>query len=387
MKKVIIMQNLKILIVEDQYFSANNGMTISSRRFASVLREHGHEVRIVSTGKPGDTPYLMPDYHMPVFDGLITSQGMVFAKTDDRILREAIEWADIIHFMAPFALSHNGILIARSLGKPVTAGFHVQPENISYSIHLGRSKLVNDGIYRWFWDYIYKYIPHIHCPSNYIAQELRKHGYTSKLHVISNGIDPDFKYFKSEKPPRYKDRFVILTTGRYSFEKGQLTLFRAVSRSGYRDRISVIAAGQGPLRSIYEKAAKQFGIDVTFNFYKKEDLIKIISFSDLYVHAAVAEIEAMACMEAFAGGLVPVISDSPKSATSQFALDERSLFASGNSSDLAKKIDFWIDHEDERKKMELVYANFAGNYKLENCVIKAEDMFREAIDDRKKQPQ
>ena len=50
---------MKILLVNDQYFLANNGMTISARRFAKVLESHGHEVRVVSTGRPGDSPYLM----------------------------------------------------------------------------------------------------------------------------------------------------------------------------------------------------------------------------------------------------------------------------------------------------------------------------------------
>ena len=43
---------MKILMVIDQFYAANNGMTISARRFAEVLRQHGHEVRIASTGKP-----------------------------------------------------------------------------------------------------------------------------------------------------------------------------------------------------------------------------------------------------------------------------------------------------------------------------------------------
>ena len=46
----------------------------------------------------------------------------------------------------------------------------------------------------------------------------------------------------------------------------------------------------------------------------------------------------MSCMEAFAGGLVPAIANSPKSATPQFALDERSLFPAGDSAALAEKI-------------------------------------------------
>lgn len=71
---------MKILMVIDQFYAANNGMTISARRFAEVLRQHGHEVRIASTGKPeqlseGETAYLMEKQYIPVFDKLVSSQG------------------------------------------------------------------------------------------------------------------------------------------------------------------------------------------------------------------------------------------------------------------------------------------------------------------------
>ena len=71
--------------------------------------------------------------------------------------------------------------------------------------------------------------------------------------------------------------------------------------------------------------------------------------ADLYVHTSDAEIEAMSCMEAFACGLVPVIADSPRSATPQFALDERSLFPAGDTDALAERIDWWIEHPAERQ--------------------------------------
>ena len=113
-------------------------------------------------------------------------------------------------------------------------------------------------------------------------------------------------------------------------------------------------------------------------FYEKKNLLDLIAISDLYVHAADMEIEAMSCMEAFAAGLVPVISNSSKSATPQFALDERSLFRAGDSSDLAKKIDYWIEHEDEKKKMEYEYSSAARKYSLDDCVRQAEEMFSKA---------
>ena len=89
-------------------------------------------------------------------------------------------------------------------------------------------------------------------------------------------------------------------------------------------------------------------------------------------------------MEAFAGGLVPVIANSPKSATPQFALDERSLFQAGNSADLAEKIDYWIEHEDERREMELRYSELGKRYSLDGCVRQAEEMFEQAIQENER---
>ena len=86
-------------------------------------------------------------------------------------------------------------------------------------------------------------------------------------------------------------------------------------------------------------------------------------------------------MEAFACGRVVVIANSPKSATPQFALDERSLFRAGDSRDLAGKIDYWIDHPQQRQEMEARYAALAEKYALDACVCQAEEMFRQAIEE------
>ncbi len=377
---------MKILLVTDQFYAANNGMTISARRFAKVLREHGHTVRVLSYGQQEDIgegeAYLLKKQYIPVFDKLISSQGMTFAKADDEIITQAVGWADIVHFLVPFALSHHGIKIARELGVPYTAAFHVQPENITASVYMANLNLVNDGIYKWFHHYIYKYCSHIHCPSNFIAQELRKAGYTEKLHVISNGIDPDFRYRKIPKTEEFWGKFVILMVGRLSNEKRQDVLIRAISESKYKQKIKLVLAGKGPRRETFEKLAQKCGVDTKIKFFNKSDLMDLIAMSDLYVHAADMEIEAMSCMEAFAGGLVPVIANSKKSATPQFALDDRSLFEAGNSEALARKIDYWIEHEQERKEMEHAYSNLANKYNLDRCVLQAEAMFAEAIRER-----
>jgi glycosyltransferase involved in cell wall biosynthesis len=95
------------------------------------------------------------------------------------------------------------------------------------------------------------------------------------------------------------------------------------------------------------------------------------------------ESEAISCIEAFATGLVPVIANSEASATPQFALDGRSLFMPGNPKDLARAIDYWLDHPNERKYIGGLYHESAKKYTLENSVSQFEEMLLEEIADNK----
>ena len=372
---------MKILIVIDQFDNSNNGTTISARRFAKGLQDRGNEVYIVSTGDKKDE-YKFNLKELPLLPGIshiIRSQGMSFAIPDTEVLEEAIASVDVVHFYMPFWLSKVGLKICEKKNVPHTTAFHVQPENITYSIGLGTNTKVNDFIYTHYRDSFFNRFTHIHCHSEFIANELKNHGYTAKLHVISNGVDDDFKYYEKEKLPEFKDKFVITMIGRYSGEKRQDVLIDAISKSKHLDKIQLILAGKGPKEEKYKKLGKALSNPPIMQFYDKENLIKLLKSTDLYVHSADAEIEAISCIEAFACGNVPIIANSPNSATKQFALVPESLFEAGNSTDLASKIDFWIENESYRKEMEYKYAQSAEKYRLKNSIIKMEEMFKDAI--------
>ena len=376
---------MKILIVIDQFDDANNGTTISAKRFAEGLIDLGHEVYVVSTGKPSENKYVVKKMPLPIIvSKIIKSQGMTFALPDKDILREAISKVDIVHFYMPFVLSYQALKIAEELDVPRTAAFHVQPENITYTIALGKNEKVNDKIYEFFRDKFFNKFKHIHCPSNFIANELNKHGYTAKKYVISNGVGADFKYRKNDKKEKFKDKFVITMIGRLSNEKRQDLIFEAILKSKYNDKIQLVLAGKGPKYNKYKKLGKKLANEPVIDFFDKEHLLELLGMTDLYIHSADAEIEAISCIEAFACGIVPIIANSEKSATPQFALDERSLFEAGNSDDLARKIDYWIEHQDERKQMEVKYANHADNYRIEKSMKQIEGMFEDAIREYRK---
>jgi glycosyltransferase involved in cell wall biosynthesis len=372
---------MKILLVIDTYDTTNNGTSISAQRFASVLRQHGNEVKVLTTGDPAPDKFVLKEFKVPLFNDLIHSHGFQFSKVDTDIIREAVEWADVVHCMMPFALETATKLIADRLHKPSTAAFHIQPENMTSSVGLGKVDWVNKSFYDLFNTTLYQHFTHIHVPSQFMADELVKHGYKAKIHVISNGIDPAFVYTKCPKDPQFEGKILIVMVGRLSREKRQDVIIDAVPLSKYADRIQLVFAGKGPLYDEYVKQGKSLANPPQFVFLSKEELIHLLAQTDLYIHASDMESEAISCIEAFATGLVPVIANSEVSATPQFALDGRSLFAPGRPKDLARAIDWWLDHPEEKAKMEHEYAEFAKRYNIDESVRQCEQMFREAIEE------
>lgn len=376
-----------ITIVMDQFGSTNNGTTVTAMRFAEVLKKHGHTVRIVAT-KPEDSDiedenfFPLERYHIPIFDNLIISQGMVFAKPNDEVLRKAIQGADVVHMLLPFPVQRRARLIAKDLGVATTAAFHLQPENITYTCYLGKNKPVNSYLYRHFRKSFYNFFKHVHCPSIMIRDQLIKHKYKNELHVISNGVAPSFVPSKSEKPEEYKDRFVILMIGRLSREKRQDILIEAIGKSKYRDKIQLILCGKGPWKGHLESLGKKnLAYPINFAFLPQPELLKVINYADLYVHASDAEIEAISCMEAFTCGLVPIISDSELTATKQFAQDPHCLFKKGDSDSLSAQIDYFYENPEEKARLSKVYIEYAKQYALDYCVSQLEKVFQKAIEE------
>ena len=371
---------MKILLVIDDYISSNNGTTISCRRFAGELRRQGHEVRVLGTCLPDEPEmFRLEEYHLPIVDGLVRANDFHFARVDMAVIREAVAWADVVHCMMPFMLTYRTEQVCRALHKPATAAFHIQPENLLSAVRLGKFSLIVDLLY-WVWRVgIYNKFRYIHAPSSFMRQEMRAHGYKGDIRAISNGISSAFCQQEKRKSPKMQGKIVITMVGRLAREKRQDVILRAVRKSKYADRIQVVFAGKGPLERWYKRIGKRLTNPPMFVYLNQQDLLSLLRQTDLYVHASDMESEAISCIEAFATGLVPIISDSDKSATRQFALDERSLCKAGSSDDVAAKIDYWLDHPAGKQRMERAYAQQGLDYTLEASVRKCVEMFTEAM--------
>ena len=371
---------MKIVIVIDLVDLKTNGSVMTALRFTDGLKARGHEVKIVAIGADGENDCSVPERHIPIVTRVSAKNQIKFGKFQKEKIKKTFEGADIVHFIFPFQLEKKCKKLADEMGIPTTAAFHVQPENFSYNMHMGSFKPFCNFLYFKFRAEFYKNFTRIHCPSACIAKQLERHGYKAELYVISNGYDKNFI------PPEAKaenEKFEIVMVGRLSPEKNQKVIISAIARSKYKDKIRLTLLGNGPKKKKLEKQAAKLGVDLNFGFLPKNELIPLLQQSDLYIHSAKCETEAIACIEAIACGLVPVIADSKLSATPQFALDNRSLFKNDDEISLCEKIEYWFENPAERKRMGALYAQSAKKYSLENSILLAERMFADEINDGK----
>jgi 1,2-diacylglycerol 3-alpha-glucosyltransferase len=372
-----------VTLVIDTFHVNNNGTTISADRLAEALVARGHTVRVVAGGNPADDGsgstvemFWVPELVVPIASRLAHRQSTHFAKPVREVLTRAIRDADVVHIFQPWALGRAAERIARQFGVPAVAAFHIQPENITYNIGLGWFRPAAHFVYVLLRVLFYRRFADIHCPSTFIAAQLRQHGYRARLHVVSNGVDDSFRPLSAERPPGRP--FRILTVGRFAPEKRQDVLIRAVRRSRHADRIELHLAGHGPAEKRLRRLGARLPNPPTFGYYDRRELIDLIRDCDLYVHASDVEIEGMSCLEAFACGLVPVISDSKRSATSQFALEPRNLFRAGDPSSLAARIDEWIEDPRGLAAASETYARYGRLYSIERSVRAIERVYQRA---------
>ena len=375
---------MNITIVCDVLGEANNGTSLAAYNLINTLVEKGHNVKVVcpdpdKMGRQGY--YILRELNVGPLNGYLKKNGVSLARGDKTVIYQACKDADIVHGLVPFNASKRALKFCHKNGIPFTAGFHMQAENFTSHIFMMASNLVNKATYSYLWSTYFNKVDAVHYPTEFIRDYVKQYNKKNvPAYVISNGVN--FKYFypnKVERPDNLKDKFIIIMSGRLSKEKNQQELLYAVKRSKYEKNIQIILTGDGPRRKYLMKLIKRlnFTNPPIQKLYKHEELHDALWMGDLYVHTSIVEIEAISCLEAIACGMVPVIADSRKSATRKFAIDERCLYKSRCTRDLAEHIDYWIEHPNERKELSTKYQEFIKQFDFEKCMDNMEKMLVE----------
>lgn len=377
---------MRILVVADVLGEPNNGTSIAAYNLIDELKKRGHEVRVLCCDKDKegqDGYYILPVKNFGILNKYFEKVGVKPAKYDSKIIELAIKDVDEVHIMLPFSAGSKVAHLANKYKIPITAGFHCQAENVSSHIFMMWSHLVTRIIYKVFWRKCYHVVDCIHYPTAFIQRDFEKRVGPTNGYVISNGVKPEYHKIEVKRPTELKDKFVILMVGRYCREKRQELLIKAMKYSKYADKIQLILAGDGPNHKKLIKKSKKLKNKPILGYHSRDELVKIINYSDLYVHTAYAELESISALEAISCGVVPVINNSKRSATKYFAIDENNLFKQNDPKSLAKQIDYWIENPLERAKRSEEYIFYTKKFEFSHCMDRMEKMIFEAVEVRK----
>lgn len=402
---------LKLLFVINNLYTRGNGLSASARRTITLLRERGHDVRVLSSGSAEQAQacdftapeFTLPAMRFPLADAIISAQGYAFAKPKRKVIKQAVDWADVVHLEEPFGLQARTAHAAKHAGKPVLATYHIHPENITATIHLDGLWPLNALLLASWRRRIYALARVVQCPSDSVHQRLQRWGMGDKLVTISNGVglapskpaagtkteycapggrQVETKQTPGGAQPEGEQVYRLLVVGRFSREKDQATILKAMRHSRYASQIQLVFAGRGPTEKSLRRAASRLVRDgvlkhaPSFNFFDAAGLDAQAEQADLYIHAAFIEVEGLSCLEVLRHGVVPVIAHSPLTATSQFALDAHSRFKARDPKALARAIDYWLSDNDRRQTEAQKYLNIGAHYDINDCVSRLELVYR-----------
>lgn len=394
MKRVVdfsISVGMKILYVVNNFHVKGNGLSASAQRTVKYLKEAGLDVKVLSGADEGSDvlpEFVLPNWKVPVFDNLVRKQGYTFADIDRKVIQNAIDWADIVHLEEPFLLQMEVCKMAVRSGKILTATYHLHPENLYSSIYMRKNPFLNGPTMKIWRDTVFNKCSMIQVPTENAASRLVRWHFKPEIRVISNGMLPH-EGLDENSPICASDSsdgtFTIVTTGRFSVEKDQITLLNAMKYSHNASRIRLVFAGRGPIGDRLKAKASRFvksGIlqhEPDFGFHSLEELEQIYRKSDLYIHCATVEVEGLSCMEAIELGLVPVIATGDLTATAQYALSENSKFRARRARELAERIDYWLDHDQERRAEARRYLGMGKQYDIRKSIDKLVCMYEDVM--------
>ena len=380
---------MKVLLVCNNAYNKGNGLSVAVLNNLERLREQGVDARLMAVRNPdpsGPQPdFPLEHFKFPIFEPLIRANGFCYAKIDRKRIQEAIEWADVVHLEEAFPLEEYAVKVARKLGKARVATFHLFPQNITANLNLGKCVPLSNAIMHCWNRIVFNKCSDVHCPSQTVREYMEAHGTKARLHVISNGISiPEESV--AVTPCNTRKIINILCIGRLSNEKSQMTLLRSMRYSKYAGKIRLIFAGKGPNEIKYRRAARRLcaeGIlrhQPIFGFYTHEELEAFARKAYLYVHCAWVEVEGLSCLEAMKFGAVPVIGKNGIIGTTQFALQAENIYHVQDSRELARRIDWWIEHPEERNRAAQACADYARQFDIGKSTSELIQMYRKAID-------
>lgn len=289
---------LHIEVVTDTYVPDINGVALSLGRLCKGLRERGHRVEVIRSGRGDDGEHSVPWWPLPGYWEIKVGQPLpgYFRRrwTENR--------PDVIYVAIETPLGFSATSAALRLGIPVVGGFHTNFRE--YLLKYGMRRFAEKvwAYQKWFHNRLaITLVP---------SPDARRHLIDSGIHrvgVLGRGVDtglfrPDRRDLAlRESWGARGDAPVAIVVGRVSSEKNIGLAIRAFERMRLiRPDVVCVVVGDGPVRSKLERDHP----DVRFIGYQTgERLAACYASADVMLFPSETETFGNVLLEGMASGL------------------------------------------------------------------------------------
>ncbi len=277
---------------------------------------------------------------------------------------------NLLHINSPCTLGFAALQYGRKHGIPVVATYHTHFANLAdyYGVR---------ALKRLSWTYfrnLYNGCERVFVPSQPILDDLRSHGFRT-VTLLPHGVDasafrPDLLDPDWRRRIGAGSRHVLLYVGRLAWEKDLDVLVRAYRAiTAKRGDTLFVLAGDGPAR---DELTRRMPQALFLGHVTGHELSTVYASSDIFVFPSTIETFGNVTLEAMASGL-PVVG-ARKGGTAGIIADGRTGFlaAPRDPEDFARRVEFLLDHPEQRRAMSTAAVAYARNHCWEPILA---DMF------------
>lgn len=198
---------------------------------------------------------------------------------------------------------------------------------------------------------------HAHCvvalSDDYKQQYIARYGsrFAEKLTVINNGIDVEV--YHPVQQPENDNRTIISMIGRFSAQKDQLTLIKAIQLLN-DPSLMLVLAGSGDQLAMCEAYVAENGLTDQVQFpglLNEEELIALLHQTAVYVHSSLGETMPTSIMQAMSCGLPVIGSDIPGINNLIAHETDGLLVAKSNPEALSEQLKYLIEQPEIRQEL------------------------------------
>lgn len=387
---------MKIALFTDTYPPFINGVSTSCFNLAQTLKEHGHEVLIV-TPRNDNGP-------LEYVDGIVKIPGIelkrlygyrftsIFPSKAYRIVRDFRP--DIIHNQTDSTIGQFSKIVAKNMHLPLVHTYHTSYEDYTHYFTKGYFDRFAKHVVRTYTKNLADNVTEFITPSNKTKEYLRYSGSDVFINVVPTGID--FSVFNnhlvhSKRIADFKKEHnieegtkIFLLLGRVAKEKSMdfsLKCFSMFVQKHPDIPVRMVVVGGGPQLDELKDLSKALNIDHLLHFIGPVPASEVPFYyhlANIYTSASLTETQGLTYMEAMASSTIVLARFDTQLA--ETIIDSETGFFFRDEIDFIVKTERILNMD--QKELNGIKRNalsICDHYSLENFYLRIMEVYQRAI--------